>query len=80
MALRVRSSGEVVCAAQTYEQPGDFYVPDGIHGALHDYFTKLDSEPESDEDRAWAELFGRCMETGDDPRWHWPKSSVARKD
>lgn len=34
MALRIRESGEIVCAAMHPEQPGDTYINDGHHYRL----------------------------------------------
>lgn len=31
MALRIRKDGRILCAAIHKEEPGDTYIPDGLH-------------------------------------------------
>lgn len=31
MAVRIRTSGEIVCAAMSDEEEGDIYIDDGLH-------------------------------------------------
>ena len=45
MAVRVRSSGEVVCAAMHPEQEGDRYIDDGLHYRLAVELRVLVTEP-----------------------------------
>lgn len=34
MAVRIRATGEIVCAAMNPEQPGDTYIDDDLHYRL----------------------------------------------
>lgn len=45
MALRIRSDGQVLCAAIHPEEPGDAYLDDGVHYALAVTYRVLVTEP-----------------------------------
>lgn len=45
MAVRVRSTGEIVCAAMHPEMSGDTYLHDGIHYTLSAELGALVTEP-----------------------------------
>lgn len=45
MAVRIRLSGEVVCAAMHPPEPGDQYVPDDVHYELSAVRKLLVTEP-----------------------------------
>jgi len=34
MAVRIRKSGLIVCAAKSEPEPGDYYIDDGLHYRL----------------------------------------------
>lgn len=71
MALRIRRDGTVVCAAQTFPKDGDHYIDDQDHVSLAEYFRALVhceiSGFTSENDQAWAEIYGRCLITGGRP-------------
>lgn len=45
MAVRVRQSGEIVCAASHAAEPGDTYLHDGLHYKLSVELGVLVTEP-----------------------------------
>lgn len=45
MAVRIRKTGEILCAAMHPEEPGDVYLDDGIHYRLSVELKVLVSEP-----------------------------------
>ena len=45
MAVRIRESGVIVCAAMHPEMPGDTYIDDGLHYRLSVEYRVLVSEP-----------------------------------
>ena len=45
MAVRIRKSGEIVCAAMHPEEPGDTYLNDGLHYKLSVELKVLVAEP-----------------------------------
>lgn len=45
MSVRIRSTGEIVCAAMHSEQSGDTYIPDELHYRLSAEYGVLVSEP-----------------------------------
>ena len=55
MALRIRTTGEILCAAKHPRRAGDTYIPDGLHYELSVIQRVL--IPNADE-----------AETG---KWHW---------
>lgn len=34
MAIRIRSNGDLICAAKSEPMPNDFYIDDGLHYML----------------------------------------------
>ena len=45
MAVRIRQTGEILCAAMHHELPGDCYVDDGLHYELSVQRKILVTEP-----------------------------------
>lgn len=45
MAVRIRQDGRILCAAKHPEQPGDIYIPDGLHYRLSADLGVLVTEP-----------------------------------
>jgi hypothetical protein len=64
MAVRIRKSGEIVCAAMHPEEPGDTYLNDGLHYKLAVELGALVSEPMERHQRDDA---GELTYVGPDP-------------
>lgn len=47
MALRVRTNGDILCAAKSVEMPGDIYIDDNIHGLLAGCYDRMGKVIES---------------------------------
>ena len=62
MAIRVRLSGEIVCAAKTKEELGDLYIDDDIH----EYLTGASGHIPLDK----APLFAN-IDHENNHLWHW---------
>lgn len=45
MAIRIRESGAILCAAMHPAEPGDIYLPDGLHERLSAELAALVTEP-----------------------------------
>lgn len=45
MAIRIRESGAILCAAMHPAEPGDTYLPDGLHERLSAELAALVTEP-----------------------------------
>jgi len=45
VSARVRSTGEILCAAMHPEEPGDIYIDDGLHYTLGVVLRLLVTEP-----------------------------------
>lgn len=53
MALRIRSNGDIVCAAMTEPQEGDTYLHDGIHYYLSVLTEAIVASENHKEDALW---------------------------
>jgi len=45
LAVRIRMDGQILCAALHPAEPGDTYVPDGLHEQLSSELKVLVTEP-----------------------------------
>lgn len=48
MSLRIRASGEIVCAAEHGPEEGDIYVDDALHYYLREVVRVIDTDNEGD--------------------------------
>ena len=53
MALRIRKTGEILCAAHTKEEEGDTYINDGIHYYMSVMTGSIVASPNHNEDNLW---------------------------
>jgi len=64
MALRVRKSGRIVCAAKSRPEKDDVYIDDNIHALLSGCYERMEKaikslgEDENGEEE-WAFIFGK---------------------
>lgn len=60
MAVRIRVTGEIICAAKSDPQTGDIYVPDGLHYELSVIQKVLIPDKNEDSNGRWYWLHGEC--------------------
>jgi hypothetical protein len=53
MALRIRKTGEILCAAHTDPEEGDTYIHDGIHYYMSVMTNSIIASPNHTEDNLW---------------------------
>lgn len=53
MAIRIRSTGELLCAAHTLPEEGDTYIDDGIHYYLSVLTGAIIASENHDVDNLW---------------------------
>lgn len=53
MSLRIRRTGEILCAAHTEPQEGDTYLDDNIHYHLSVLTEAIIASPNHKEDNLW---------------------------
>jgi hypothetical protein len=53
MALRIRETGEILCAAHTLAEKGDTYLDDDIHYKLSVITGAIIASPNHKEDNRW---------------------------
>lgn len=64
MALRVRKSGRIVCAAKSKPKKDDIYIDDNIHAWLSGCYERMEKVIESlgeneNGEEEWAFIFGK---------------------
>lgn len=53
MSLRIRKTGEILCAANTKAEEGDIYLDDNIHYYLSVLTEAIIASPNHKEDNLW---------------------------
>ncbi|BAP30115.1 uncharacterized protein CHSO_1078 [Chryseobacterium sp. StRB126] len=53
MALRIRKTGEIYCAAKSEPEEGDTYIDDGIHYYLSQLTGAIIASENHEEDGLW---------------------------
>jgi hypothetical protein len=53
MALRIRKTGEILCAAHTSAEEGDTYLDDGIHYTLSVLTKAIRASEDHENDNLW---------------------------
>ena len=53
MAIRIRETGEILCAAHTEPMEGDTYIHDGLHYYLSVLTGAIIASPNHKEDNLW---------------------------
>lgn len=60
MALRIRSNGDIYCAAKTQPEPDDTYLPDQLHYELSVIQKVLIADKNEETNGRWYWLHGEC--------------------
>lgn len=53
MAIRIRETGEILCAAHTEPMEGDTYIHDGLHYYLSVFTEAIVASENHSEDNLW---------------------------